>query len=153
MSGFMGGLPPWTDVAGAISGSPATYKVFWPAGATEVEIFVKGVTQSGSGLLAMRLSTDGQNFLNGGTEITIVNPDGTETPTSAMAAFSSATTLGRSFRVCIRPNNGAGPKGIYMPSRPLEARFDFNTLPIQGAEVYSTSGGNVAGGSVTARYR
>lgn len=142
----------WTDVLGTFTGSPVVNNVFWPSSAKEVQLFVRNVTQSGSGLLALKFSIDGQNFLNGASDLTIENPDGTETPTSALAMFNTATTLARSGRCLVSPANGAGPKGIFIYSRPLVARYD-GAAPLVGAQLYSTILGNVSGGSFLARWR
>lgn len=121
------------------------------AGYSDVRVLVRNVTMTGSGLRAVRVSTNnGSTFLATSGDYVSVASTGVETASTLINGHVTASTSARSCEVEICGFNLTAPKAVQM-----QTRVDVRTVIIptssalNAVRVFDGTGGtNLTGGSI-----
>jgi hypothetical protein len=149
--GGVGGSGAWTHIDTwdqAIDGTVASFD-FDVTGYEEVLLLFYAVTASSSGQRAVRVSTDGVNFLSGAADYVRVDPAGTVATSSTFAVHDTSSTAARYGQMVIKALSLNGVKKPMFPhNRGVGGFCDATTSPIVAVRVLNTAG-NLNGGTIT----
>ena len=117
---------------------------------SEIYVLVRNVTQSLSGQISLRISTDnGATFLAAGTDYIPVTVAGLEGSATSMTFHNTAATAARSEVIGIKAFNGAiGPKWAESITQTGGIYILPGTTTLNAVRVLTTGAGNLSGGAI-----
>ncbi len=142
----------WTFITSQVCAGAAQYDFPNLSAYTDIRVVIRAVTQSSTGVVQMRVSTDnGSTFLAASGDYIGVSGSGVTTNTTELAFFATNATAARDGFLLIEGFNGTQLKtahATFFSTDSVGYRVIPTTTALNAVRVLTSGAGNLSGGTI-----